>query len=665
MKKNLQSFLKAVNNYTKFLSFVTALLLQNAVSAQIGWTEVPTPNPSAYRNILRGISGTSSSDVWVVGEYQTSPPMSQFYGKNLAMHWNGTTWQTFNVPNRGVTLDDLYDVEMVSTTEGWAGGTYDGAGSGAIAQLHKWNGSAWSIHPVPNGADVLSLDDIDAVSSSDIWGVGRKGIASNRAAYSMHYNGTSWSEVTVPPVGTFRTILVKVDALSANDAWAAGNFGNAYGDFHAVVMHWNGSAWVNSPIPSNISGPMGQMLSVKMVNTNDVWAAGYYLAGGMFMIHWNGTVWTDVPAVGGGGDFAIIDSNNIWSVGGEFTHWDGNSWTKTDSMPNQFDPSLGCTVVFPNGNIWAAGRTVDSLNNFFNLVYRSISNIATFARGSAQPWEVLINTANNSLDSLLETNDIDVRQILKYTLAQAPQHGTITGLPASAITNNGKAYPTGVNYTPFAGYVGMDSFTVKVSIGAFQSSTTIYTNVQNSLPVTLAGFNVRAADDGVLVSWITSSENNSKAFEVLHSTNGRTFSILGTITAAGNSTALSRYSYFDKNPTVGINYYRLKQIDKDNFSVLYEIKSISIKRKENFSLSIYANPVKGQVVNANLIADEGTYVIKVYGQNGQCILSKTIKYSPVNSLIKIQLPVSVISGTYHLRVEGGGRNISKSFIVEN
>ena len=70
------------------------------------------------------------------------------------------------------------------------------------------------------------------------------------------------------------------------------------------------------------------------------------------------------------------------------------------------------------------------------------------------------------------------------------------------------------------------------------------------------------------------------------------------------------------------------------------------------------------VVNANLIADEETYMIKVYDQNGKCMLSKTIKHSYPNSIIKIQLPVSVTSGTYFLYVQGTERSITKPFIVE-
>ena len=146
-----------------------------------------------------------------------------------------------------------------------------------------------------------------------------------------------------------------------------------------------------------------------MIASDDVWATGYYLAGGMFKIHWNGSTWTEItPTNGGGGAFAVISANNVFSVGGEISHWNGSAWTIADQLAQLSYPSLGSTVVFSNGEIWAGGVTSDATSRFFTLVYRSVNHMPLFTGGTAQSWDMVAGSVNNSPGSLLLTSDADV-----------------------------------------------------------------------------------------------------------------------------------------------------------------------------------------------------------------------------------------------------------------
>jgi len=49
------------------------------------WTLVASPNPpSAYLNILEGVSAISRTDIWAVG--------STDWGSTIIIHWNGSSW---------------------------------------------------------------------------------------------------------------------------------------------------------------------------------------------------------------------------------------------------------------------------------------------------------------------------------------------------------------------------------------------------------------------------------------------------------------------------------------------------------------------------------------------------------------------------------------------
>lgn len=347
-----------------------AALASTLVSAQAqpSWTIVPTPNPSTVRNLLRGISGTDSSDIWAVGHYQ--PNAANLVYQNLMLHWNGTIWQTMSVPNPSASNNDLFAIKAISPNLAWAVGNA-ASGSVANAEILKWDGTSWTQQSVPAITGGSYLFGLTAISSSDMWAVGGKA-GSPFPCYALHYNGSSWSEVSVPTApGSGRNRFNAVHGIASNDVWAVGSWGVAVGDYHFLAMHWDGASWTYSAIPASVNGGIdGELADVKMVSANDVWAVGYSLAGGVVVIHYDGTGWTQVTAPGGGGALAVLSANNIYAVGGEFTHWNGTTWSVDDTLLSYPWPALGATTVLPNGEIWAAGRTVDSANVFQTLVYK-------------------------------------------------------------------------------------------------------------------------------------------------------------------------------------------------------------------------------------------------------------------------------------------------------
>ncbi|OKL41205.1 hypothetical protein [Pontibacter flavimaris] len=83
------------------------------------------------------------------------------------------------------------------------------------------------------------------------------------------------------------------------------------------------------------------------------------------------------------------------------------------------------------------------------------------------------------------------------------------------------------------------------------------------LPVELASFEGKVTQSGISLEWETASEQNNSHFEVERSADGKTFAALGSVPGNGNSSVSLAYSYLDKYPLEGMNYYRLKQVDVD------------------------------------------------------------------------------------------------------
>lgn len=90
------------------------------------------------------------------------------------------------------------------------------------------------------------------------------------------------------------------------------------------------------------------------------------------------------------------------------------------------------------------------------------------------------------------------------------------------------------------------------------------------LPVELLDFTVSKNLDGNLLEWSTASEYQSDYFEMYKSSNGSDWFNVTTTKAAGFSTYLQEYEYFDRDLREGYIYYRLEQTDIDGTTETFD-----------------------------------------------------------------------------------------------
>ena len=94
------------------------------------------------------------------------------------------------------------------------------------------------------------------------------------------------------------------------------------------------------------------------------------------------------------------------------------------------------------------------------------------------------------------------------------------------------------------------------------------------LPVDLTKFDVKETQKSVMLSWATASENNNDHFDIQKSIDGTHFENIGQVKGNGTTAAGAHYYFEDKNPSVGVAYYRLKQVDADAKFVFSQVRSI-------------------------------------------------------------------------------------------
>ena len=133
------------------------------------------------------------------------------------------------------------------------------------------------------------------------------------------------------------------------------------------------------------------------------------------------------------------------------------------------------------------------------------------------------------------------------------------------------------------------------------------------LPIILQELQVTKQGAYNQLKWTTSQESNSSRFIIERSADGNNFNEIGRVNAAGNSSVALQYQFMDENPLNGINYYRLKLVDKDNSQKISDI--VSVKTSLVSKMKIYPNPaINGLIIE--LHAEKSENAQKSNHRNG-------------------------------------------------
>ena len=115
----------------------------------------------------------------------------------------------------------------------------------------------------------------------------------------------------------------------------------------------------------------------------------------------------------------------------------------------------------------------------------------------------------------------------------------------------------------------------------------------SSLPVELNGFDVNIFNEKLkqsLIKWETNTERNSDYFEIEHSIDGSNFHAVGKVLAQGTSLDPIYYDFLHKKPQIGMNYYRLRIVDKDRTFEYSNIRQVTFEQSIELTINIYPNP---------------------------------------------------------------------------
>ncbi len=251
------------------------------------------------------------------------------------------------------------------------------------------------------------------------------------------------------------------------------------------------------------------------------------------------------------------------------------------------------------------------------------------------------------LDTTLSIIDINIGELETWTVLTSPSNGVLTGFPFSAFSTGGVVIPSGVSYSSFSGYLGADSFRIRVSDGANADTLLIYVSIDTAdYPSHITGIDTLCPGD---IDTLSSS--------VLGGVWSVTNTTIGTISASGIFSALTSgidtVIYTVVN-ACGESYAYFPLFVRPSASCLTDISGSILP---DISISLFPHPV------------QGTFIIKVTG------ISTPVKcaiHHITGSLVATyEMPASgkllvsnrLSSGLYVLTAYTEGRTYRQQFVV--
>jgi hypothetical protein len=189
---------------------------------------------------------------------------------------------------------------------------------------------------------------------------------------------------------------------------------------------------------------------------------------------------------------------------------------------------------------------------------------------------------------------------------------------------------------------GTWSVTHPASAGFSPFGVGVRTAFAITLPIELTNFQAKANQKSALLTWTTASEKDNALFNIEQSTNGTDFQTIGEVKGQGTTAASTHYSFEHATPSVGVNYYRLKQVDINGEATYSAVRTVVFGKT-----GLIVKPTLVQEAVNVVVSDDVATTISIFNMSGQQVL--TAKAQGEQRIDVSTLPI----GLYMIRTATG------------
>jgi hypothetical protein len=285
----------------------------------------------------------------------------------------------------------------------------------------------------------------------------------------------------------------------------------------------------------------------------------------------------------------------------------------------------------------------------------------------------------NSLLHEVDALDMGAGSVISYQTNTLEIDVVRTGNEYKATNIGGVEYPAvdtsakqvmftlmNTNINTFTYKVGANNLDV-VSIGRQKGNYFKGFDYTQILPLKYISFDAVVANKTVILHWITAEEINTSHFEIEYSTNGNSFSKIGTVLSSLSNNSKNEYSFQDNSAIAQENkvaYYRLKQFDKDGKFSYSKIIVVRLKNETNVEMQVSPNPFTERLMVRFNSNNKANVEIRIVNLTGQIVATKILTANKGFNNMQIDGLSLLPSGTYIANFIINGKVIANQKIVK-
>ena len=345
------------------------------------------------------------------------------------------------------------------------------------------------------------------------------------------------------------------------------------------------------------------------------------------------------------------------SIGGFDTHV--NQVESTNSTQGQHAnllTQLSESVLAFQNDLAAMSKEEQVLTVTFSEFGRKAAQNGNFGtdHGTIAPMMLFGSGVNGGVTG----TNVDLSNLIDNSQLQNPQHD-YRQVYATLLQDWLGAADTVVTAAGFGGYT-----TQKLELVAPAQTVDPICYSESLLPVDLVYFKAEVtANREVLLTWETSSEQNSQRFVLERSTDARAFLPIKEVAAAGNSSGTQIYQEVDTEPFTGTSYYRLKQMDFDGSAYFYNVVSVFLDQTEvQHTFRAYPIPASETLFFDIYAVEESNGRLQILGIHGALMREQAISLSRGSNTLDLDVS-SLAPGQYMARLRIGKRKILTRRII--
>ena len=368
----------------------------------------------------------------------------------------------------------------------------------------------------------------------------------------------------------------------------------------------------------------------------------------------------------------------IWEIGvpdrsaAEFRH--GKDWWRSDTFPSvHWGKFMDYPNEFPNGVNYTIGQSNYATDWNFVMDYDKTVQTA------APVWSVNFNltsaakkNVNAAIYAAFAANFTAALIVKVNGILITSATGTIPSNPSDAVIRkgihgaysdmrllfSGNLLKAGANTVQFTMRNTAGSNTGNIMFDYVRLEAT-GTSLGNPLPIKLLPLTITKQNTTAALHWATLTEQNNDHFEIERSADGNKFISINKIASKGNSTDKVDYDFVDNTPLNGVNYYRIKQVDKVGTFTYGNVVMVNFANKDN-ALKLYPNPAKDNVTLSFYAVQSGVLVASIINANGVVVKEVTINAVTGNNNYTLSL-AGLAAGSHVITLRNDRQTISSRF----